>query len=332
MRNLNQINGIEIALYDMAKKDLKLQEYFFSYYNQKLRLFNHFYSHIQEKLIGFNDHGPDHINRILEIYPRILENRIPNIDGKTDLFKKSLNFYEVYLLLSATIWHDVANLMGRDNHGINIKQMPVFNESVFVNDELKKYILQIAESHTGEGSIEKKINRETEYAYNHTLNLRFLAAILRLADELEETERRIDWNYYISNGYIEEEQKIYWEINHCIKSINPEPESEVIKINCRIDKNKCLDIFKKNNNSVALIDELIYRINKMNYERQYTQKYLYSKYLLFKCIEFDLIVSGESISYKFIFDDDHGYEDFWERYNQLNPEKQIKNYKLIGCK
>ena len=57
----------------------------------------------------------------------------------------------------------------------------------FVDKELMAHIFNIATCHTGEDAIAKNIPFNEDYC-GYPLNLQFLAALLRLADELEEGE------------------------------------------------------------------------------------------------------------------------------------------------
>jgi hypothetical protein len=338
MRSLLGISTVEKTFYELSKTNTNRQEYFFTYYSQKLILFNHIYPHIPEILHGYNDHGHGHIMRILDLYGLILKNNIYDFSIEEDpLCEKTLNFSELYLLLCGTIWHDVGNALGRESHG---KKVTVVQERLknnfFVDEDARNYARQIAEAHTGEDGIRRCIPDEDIDYQNHEVNLRFLGAILRFADELEEGEQRIDRRYYESMGdSINNDQKIYWEISKCIKRITPDPENCCININVRLKYDEMIKLFikksyEKVSQEVALIDELIYRIQKINTERKNYMNYV-RKHLNYKEITLDLTIVDklELGKITFRFNDDIGYRNFWTNFPALNPAEIIDSYSLI---
>jgi hypothetical protein len=325
------ITDIELAFYNMGRDDKKLQEYFFTYYSQKLVLLNHFYPHVKGVLPGFTDHGPEHIIRIMKLYKKMLKNNIPTLSDSEEVPSGSaLNFYEIYLLLCATVWHDVGNLFGRDQH--NEKISDVINRlenNFFVDKDMEKYAIQIAKAHTGEGGVGKKISLEDTDYQNAEICLRFLGALLRFADELEEGEVRMDNQYYESmKDQIPNDQKIYWETSRCIKRVVPNPDESAVKIRAKISKNDLFKLFAKDGKEVALIDELVFRVDKMNQERIYYMEFV-RKYIYYNEIVFDLVVENASPeTFTFRFDNDHGYDAFWNNYPTMNPKNEIDGYIL----
>ena len=109
MRNLLGLTPIELAFYNMGKESPETQEYFFTYYSQKLVLLNHFYPYVNINIPHFTDHGPKHVIRIMELYGRILKNNVPGLTDSIVLDSTSLNFYEMYLLLSKVYCSSLPN-------------------------------------------------------------------------------------------------------------------------------------------------------------------------------------------------------------------------------
>lgn len=332
METLININRIEKAFFDYGKGDPKLQEYFFTYYSQKLILLNHFYPHVAGRLTGYTDHGPEHITRIIKLYEKMLKNNIPFMGSNSGIVSNAtLNLYEIYLLLCATIWHDIGNLLGREKHNEKISEISDrLKNNYFVDEDMKKYALQIAEAHTGVDGVRKKIPLEDTFYKYEEINLHFLGAVLRLADELEEGEVRVDSRYYSTMGNeIPDYQKIYWEISNCIKCIEPKPDEFIIEIRAKLNVNDLFNLFEKNKGSVALIDELIFRIDKMNEERKYYMQFV-RKPAEFREIIFDLVLENSSPPQQitFRFNNSRGYGAFWDNYLHMNPEKKIQGYIL----
>jgi len=332
MKNLVKISRIEKAFYEMAKADLKFQEYFFTYYAQKLIFLNQFYPHIEGTLTGYTDHGPDHITRILMLYEKMLKNNISAFESVDIPSSGNINFYELYLLLCATILHDVGNLLGRFDHPEKAKIIvDKVKNNFFVDDEMKRYALQMVSAHSGEDTIKKHIEREDVDYKNEEINLRFLGAILRFTDELEEGRVRVDRTYYDSiKDTMDQNQRIFWEISLLINRITPNPDGFEIEICAEIDEKNLFNLYKKKEKDVALIDELIFRIDKINNERKYYMEFV-RKHLEYREIIFNLTITSTgnspiTISYK--FNNDQGYEKFWKYQTHLNPENHIKDYFL----
>jgi len=324
------ITPIEKAFYDMSKEDTDLQEYFFTYYAQKLILLNHCYQHVESQLHGFTDHGHKHIVRILKIYEKMLKDHIPTLSSSEVIKDASFNFYEIYLLLCATVWHDVGNLLGRNHHNTNIVAISDrLKNNFFVDEDVKKYAFQIAEAHTGEDGVVEKIPLEDTDYKNEEINLRFLGALLRFADEIEEGEVRVDKHYYKSmNDKIPDEQKIYWETSLRIKRIEPDPNNCKISVQVKISRDDLFKIFTKNERKVALIDEIIFRVDKMNKEREYYMKFA-RKHIEFREIVLDITLENtapETITFR--FNDTQGYSTFWKNNPSISPQEKIDGYML----
>jgi len=343
------ITNIEKAFYEMARKDdikrgnADLEEYFFTYYSQKLTLFNHIYSHMETELRDYPDHSSGHVNRIMGILGKMLKKHVLYLDPlyldqsrDYEMFspqkREIFNFFEVYLLLCATILHDIGNIMARERHEERIKQVVEKVELFFVDEDVKKYALWIAQAHRGENSISSIVPSNVDYR-NEEINLRFLAAVLKLADELEEGEVRIDKIYYETRKTkISEDKKLHWNISRCIKRINPKPDAHIIDIRAEMqDENTCFATYPKkigeSIRSVALIDELISRIDKINETRKYYMQFI-TKYIPFDSIDFKLKIGQTSPSYSLTFDNTNGYHAFWNIYPHLNPAGRIKDYEL----
>jgi hypothetical protein len=330
MKGLLGLTPIELAFFNMGKEDPRTQEYFFTYYSQKLVLLNHFYPYVKCIIPHFTDHGPRHVVRVMELYGKFLKNNVPGLTDYQVLDSTSLNFYEMYLLLGATIWHDVGNILGREKHGTKIAQVADrLKRHFFVDEDIQNYALRIAQSHTGTDGVRVRIPVDDTDYMNREINLRFLGAVLRLADELEEGEVRVDKSYYETmKDKIPADKRIYWETSCCIKRIEPHPESCSIEAHARIKEDSLFKSLKKNGKRVALIDELIFRFDKMNEERKYYMQFV-RKHIDYNEIVLDLTVEDSQINQiTFRFDNDNGYEKFWYDRSEVNPEKHKRGYTL----
>jgi hypothetical protein len=315
----------------MGKKDVKFQEYFFTYYAQKMILLNHFYPHVESIIPEFTDHGPSHIVRILELYQRILRNNVPGLAETQEVVDAtSLNFYELYLLLSATVWHDVGNLLGREQHNKKIIQISnKLKKNFFVDKDVQKYALQIAKAHTGVNGVRQEILSDDTNYMNKEINLRFLGAVLRFTDELEEGEVRIDKDYYETmKNNMEDRDKLHWETSCCIKRVEPDADEGIVSVHAQIKKEELFKVFKEDGKKIALIDALIFRVNKMNLERINYMQFV-RKHIEYREIVFDLTVENSRLKrITFRFNNDQGYDQFWSNCPHIDPRKHIKSYVL----
>lgn len=326
--------NIERAFYQMVcnsrleLSDGSRDEYFFTYYAQKLVLFNHIYNNIQSELNYHTDHSQKHINQILNLYEKILINNIQflNPEEQYHTTDEVFNFYEVYLLLCSTILHDIGNIRDRFDHESKIREVMSRLPLFIIDDDMKKYAIDIAKSHRGEGAISSNLPVDADYK-GQVLNLRLIAAILRLADELEEGETRISSNLYeVNKDKMDDYSRLCWDVSICIKRITPIPENKIIEINCKLNKEELFREYNKDNKSIYFIDELIYRIDKINIERQYTMNFM-TKPIYFSKIRLSLVV-GNSAPILFMFSDEHGYLDFWEQHDKYDPRKKNTDYEM----
>jgi hypothetical protein len=330
MKSLASITNIEKAFYDLSKMDFRLQEFFFTYYSQKLILTNHFYPHIESINPGLSDHGPDHIQRVLKLHEKLLERNIPALSDVELVADNALNIYELYILLCSTAWHDVGNLLGREGH--NTKVVEVANRletNFFIDDFTKDCVMQLSKAHSGPDGIRVHVPVEDVSYKNQEINLRFLAASLRFADELDEGEVRVDEEYYHAmKDKIPNESRIYWEAPCCIKRIEPKASDCVIEIHARVKKDELFKILLKSGKNVALIDELIYRIDKMNRERMYYMEFV-RKHAEYREIIFDLTIQDtKPRQITFRFNNTQGYNEFWGVNTEINPAAKIPTYQL----
>jgi hypothetical protein len=306
-------------------------EYYHIYFATKYILCRHYYPYVRDILPYYTDHSIGHINRILRklyflLRPQLLTDNESGAFGRSyislDKTSKKLNIYEMYLLMCSALWHDIGNLYGRNNHEKNIAK--VFNNAKpFLYDfTSSEWIEKISMAHSGKNAIDDYIDRETKNEGDFTFYPKFLAALLRLADELDEDKERVGATLY---NMIPEEKKAYWFFCKCNDSIKIEKDDldrHKIVIEGRMDKK---DIKTKLKKEIALneicevvgIEEYIRRIDKMNKERQYCSCYLKPRY--FKPVEYIQLrlriykSIGLNKEIEFIFDDANGYDDFFKK-------------------
>lgn len=209
--------------------------------------------------VQLNNHGRNHVLKVIE--------------RASDLVKISsrvLEIREIYILLICILFHDIGNFFGREKHESNIKILTEFKE-MFSNDQVEFItICQIINSHGGtdkENSKDKisklEIKRKIGESY---IRIRFLAAILRFADELADDCDRT------SKALLKHDKigksKIFHVYSNCLQP--PSIEDNAVKLEYCIPR----QYISEQINNKYLLDEIYSRIFKMHVERMYCMRFL----------------------------------------------------------
>jgi hypothetical protein len=109
-------------------------EFFTKYALLHERLTKVEYTQAMQGFPGGNDHGPQHIFRVLEYLDALL--------GKNPL--KALSPYELFLSMMAVLYHDVGILLGRERHADKSAYVLSLDHNDYVFDEIDKEYLKIA--------------------------------------------------------------------------------------------------------------------------------------------------------------------------------------------
>jgi hypothetical protein len=146
----------------------------------------------------YTSHGPDHALALLRILDRALEPL--GID---------LNEEELYILISATLLHDIG-MVGkidtdesnrnriRSEHHLRSKAYILDNyNGLYIERKFKKQIAEAASAHRKLNIDEHIIERKIGDSNLPSPRLKFIAALLRMADECHITEDRIPEDYGI---------------------------------------------------------------------------------------------------------------------------------------
>jgi len=173
--------SIERAL---ASADPGAEASFFArYVTLKERLLTKEYPMAMAGFPGGNDHGPGHIVRVLGYLDQLV--------GPSPL--QILSPYELYLVMSAILYHDVGILRGRKDHAETSAVLLAEDENPYVFDAVDKdYIESAVVSHSSSADIRGRCARfeDEEVVRGHRVHPQWIAALVRLADELDEDARR----------------------------------------------------------------------------------------------------------------------------------------------
>ena len=249
--------------------------YFDTYALVKSRLDKSYFPFLRDVQPFRTDHGIEHINRILEKLSHFLRPHLP-VPGNTE--GRIIDLENLNLLLNATLWHDLGNLYGRSDHAQNIAKIFGGVSTFLYDPPHSELILKIAQGHCGENSIERVIEDESTVIYDSVIYAQFLSALLRISDEIDEDQRRVETRLI---SKVPKECEAYWRFCSCNESIMPIYQGDSlgnvsleIKVMCKMPKEAVYAKWGKNSNEVICISEYVSRLSKMNKERMYCNKFL----------------------------------------------------------
>lgn len=225
--------------------------------------------------------------------------------------------------MCAALWHDIGNLYGREGHSDKIHKYFLKAKGFLHDENSAHWIENIGRAHSGKNAIDRHIERETFNMEVFSYHPKFLASLLRIADELDEDRRRISEKII---NLPEESQQVYWFFCNCNDSIKVEKDSDderksKIVIEGKMNKSELFRKYMKGNLEVTEINEYIYRIDKIRNELMDCNKYL--KPYRFRApdqLELRLrIVEGDRTVMPIdeIFDSVFGYDAFFRKYNNV---------------
>lgn len=219
-----------------------------------------------DKIIYLNNHGPGHVEKVIEKASDILIE-----------FKTELSSYEGYLLLTSIHFHDVGNIFGRKDHEKKCGKIMRSLGNVAGFDSIeKRTIIEIASVHGGcyDGSKNTIASLEPDGEVDllgKPIRKRFLAALLRFADELADDRSRAS-RFMLENQIIPVSSEIYHAYSKCLHSVTI--NNCQINLTFEIYKEDALKQYVKNHSQSFLLDEIFERTLKMHLERIYCMRFL----------------------------------------------------------
>jgi len=215
---------------------------------------------------GFlTDHGPEHIKTVIRRLSDILR-ASPGV---------RLSAYEQYILLVAAHVHDLGNFFGRDKHEMNAEKVMEELGSI-LGEEMpeKRTIFEIAQAHGGKIDEDKdKIARllPIRDVLGHDVHSRFLAALLRFADELADDRTRAS-RYMIKIDKIPKSSAVFHRYAYALHSVKV--ASDAVRLEFELSEDEVKQKFGKGPAEVFLLDEIYERTMKMHRERMYCMRFL----------------------------------------------------------
>lgn len=288
----------------------------------KDRLFTREYSFWAMKFSGGNDHGPQHISRVLEKLDFLL--------GENPVERRFIGAYELFLTMMSILYHDVGILRERKEHP-NIG-------GDFVEQEKNHYLFDLHDrdiiraavvSHGSQKDIDLECRgfSQTEAVGRHTVRPRMIAALVRLADELDEDYRRAD-PIVAEHIQLPDSSQFFWQFCQRITGIQPNQQSHEIYINVKlevVDIGRTVSLEGKSRSFLAAFGDKIAKINR---ERVLLNKFL-PKNLQYNYIKVSIRPLDKHDIWKFprpfVFGDHTSASEFVAAYPELLIEPAHKN-------
>jgi hypothetical protein len=200
---------------------------------------------------------------------------------------REISWVDTMVLLNALVWHDLGNIRGREGHANEVHALFKVVSADLYDESVGRWIRDVAEAHSGPGAIERCIPKSSSVVAYHSesVNLRFLAAVLRFADELDEDRERIPTKQYASLDLVPVDSQRYWFFNSVNSSIRIVEEPSTtgvyvpwVEIHSEIPQSDFSKQLPSSSGGVEALEEYFFRILKIEQERQYCNPYLRTGY------------------------------------------------------
>jgi hypothetical protein len=213
-----------------------------------------------------NDHGWGHIERVLEYLDRLA--------GPNPL--SALGLYEVYLAMISVLYHDIGMLRGRSEH--SIASQSIIDGMLgdrYIPDKLAREIASIAaRTHSSNEDIAANfISYPIEVTIGgERVRPRTVAALVRLADELDEDYRRAP---EAARAISRLNDSPYWHFCSVITGVTPRNlgNSQEVEIDVRLVEEDLVRTFG-GDESRAFLAFFAEKIAKLNIERERCNAFL----------------------------------------------------------
>lgn len=215
--------------------------------------------------IFLNDHGPAHVATVIKRASELISTEAC-----------TLTAYEVYVLLASIQLHDIGNILGRSGHESRHEELEGQLQGLLGDDSAEKRLLRgIAAVHGGSHNGDKDTIRYLveEPVLNQKVRTRFLAGLLRLADELADDSQRVS-TFAIQNNAIPESSRLFHKYSASLQSVIIDAKGKAIDLHYDLTRADAAEEFSKGEIKLYLIDEILYRTVKMHRERAYCMRFL----------------------------------------------------------
>lgn len=293
---------LEEELRSRARKDADAEDFYARYTSMKKYLDTEYYPWIQATCPFFTDHGRLHITSVLHATSQLLGGHLTSKKGS------ELTTLDLFVLMSAVLWHDVGMVYGRSGHAARVAAMTQEVRKLgFPNPDVQRIVNEISLAHAGNDGLDKARQREdvSTATRQYTVYPSALAALLRFADEVSENQARIS---HALIDHVPNDQRIYWEYASCVAASIPDPTRRHVRISVNVPHSiatkqydisdaadACQRHFAKRTekSEITVIEYIISRLEKMNNERAYCAP-RFSRYVDIRELEIVLTLTRDN--------------------------------------
>ncbi|AZJ35255.1 hypothetical protein D6T69_06875 [Tenacibaculum singaporense] len=232
-----------------------------------------------EKEGYYNDHGVDHIKMVIQRVSWILGDLNVTFKKEEEDSKFYISPYELFILLVAIQLHDTGHLIAsrRDHARKGAELLTKFDSGKILSSGERQTISNIAKAHGGKDDPIGKLPSEDDISHK-TIRPQFLAALLRLGDELAEDQTRAS-NFLLENKSIVPTSVIYHLYSASLQSVRVNGNELKLKfyISDEVLVKKFKVVTKNGEEEKFLLDEIYDRTYKTFTESIYCSRFLPEK-------------------------------------------------------
>lgn len=261
----------------------------------------------------YTAHNSEHFDEVVLYAGELLGVK----DGSEDV---KLSPYELYVLLVAIRIHDAGNIHGREEH--EKKCFTVLRNCGAASgedDAEKKIIGSIAQAHGGKTPCgDKDTIGALEQTYGisrHPIRQRLIAAIVRFADEICESRRRAS-NYLLQHGKVPKHSELFHRYAASITESSVTVADRRISLRYTVKLSDAVQAWgcavSGDKTESFLIDEILERLQKMDRERKYCNRFSREIYTIDEIrASIDVVDDDYDLVYQISVPDlfDFGYPD-----------------------
>lgn len=261
----------------------------------------------------YTAHNSEHFDEVVLYAGELLGVK----DGSEEV---KLSPYELYVLLVAIRIHDAGNIHGREEH--EKKCFTVLRNCGAASgedDAEKKIIGSIAQAHGGKTpSGDKDTIGALEQTYGisrHPIRQRLIAAIVRFADEICESRRRAS-NYLLQHGKVPKHSELFHRYAASITESSVTVADRRISLRYTVKLSDAVQAWgcavSGDKTESFLIDEILERLQKMDRERKYCNRFSREIYTIDEIrASIDVVDDDYDLVYQISVPDlfDFGYPD-----------------------
>jgi hypothetical protein len=232
-----------------------------------------------EKEGYYNDHGIDHIKMVIQRVSWLLNNLNVTFLKDGDDKKFYISPYELFILLVAIQLHDTGHLIAsRKEHAKKAAELLTkFDSGKLLSSGERQTISNISKAHGGKNDPIGKLPYEDDISHK-TIRPQFLAALLRLGDELSEDQTRAS-NFLLEIDEMESTSIIYHLYSASLQSLKVDGNEIKLKfyISDQVLLKKYKKVTKEGEIEKFLLDEVYDRTFKTFRESLYCNRFLPEK-------------------------------------------------------